>query len=93
MCSSLLCVWLRATGDNVKQQKQLTSELCSFHTTTQVQTSHLSYYSNSFPSVAPRAHHSPAPPLGFGSCLFLIQTLMATLVSLLFPEQARLAPT
>ena len=59
--------------------------------TTQVQTSHLSYYSNSFPSVAPRAHHSPAPPLGFGSCL--IQTLMATLVSLLFPEQARLAPT
>ena len=59
--------------------------------TTQVQTSHLSYYSNSFPSVAPRTHHSPAPPLGFGSCL--IQTLMATLVSLLFPEQARLAPT
>ena len=59
--------------------------------TTQVQTSHLSYYSNSFLSVAPRAHHSPAPPLGFGSCL--IQTLMATLVSLLFPEQARLAPT
>ena len=31
MCSSLLCVWLRATGDHVKQQKQLTSELCSFH--------------------------------------------------------------
>ena len=61
--------------------------------TTQVQTSHLSCYSNSFPSVAPRAHHSPAPPLGFRSCLFLIQTLMATLVSLLFPEQARLAPT
>ena len=57
--------------------------------TTQVQTSHLSCYSNCFPSVAPRAHHSPAPPLGFRSCLFLIQTLMATLVSLLFPEQAQ----